>query len=101
MNDVLEKPVTGRYSARNSLRPINFYCDAREAKFVQISGDFSNWWPVPMHHRVDGWWYVQALLCHGHHQYYFVVDGTPVLDPMATGVGRNDRKEPVSLIAVS
>ncbi len=101
MNDVLEKPLAEHYSAKNSLRPINFYCDARQAKFVQIAGDFNHWCPVPMHHRVDGWWYVQVLLCHGHHQYYFVVDGAPALDPMATGVGRNDRHEPVSLIAVS
>ena len=40
-------------------------------------------------------------LHHGHHQYLFVVDGEPMLDPSADGIARNDRNEPVSLIAVS
>jgi hypothetical protein len=40
-------------------------------------------------------------LTHGHHQYLFLVDGQPVLDPKASGIARNDRNERVSLIAVS
>jgi hypothetical protein len=54
-----------------------------------------------MHRRVDGWWYSQVLLCHGHHQYRFLVDGKATLDPRAAGVGRDDSGTPVSLIAVS
>jgi len=58
-----EKTSGELYSARSSLRPINFYCDAPGAHSVQIAGDFNNWFPVPMHRRVDGWC-VQVLLCH-------------------------------------
>lgn len=54
-----------------------------------------------MRRRVDGWWHVQVFLCHGHHQYRFLVDGKPELDPTATGVDRDERGEHVSLIAVS
>ncbi len=96
-----DHPVDEFYSAHRSLRPINFYCDAPRAKSVQIAGDFNHWLPLPMHRRVDGWWCVQVLLCHGHHRYRFVVDGRPRLDPAATGVDRDDQGETVSLIAVS
>jgi hypothetical protein len=50
---------------------------------------------------VDGWWFIQVPLTHGHHQYRFVVDGKPMLDPHAAGVARNERNEEVSLVAVS
>jgi 1,4-alpha-glucan branching enzyme len=90
-----------RYSAHNSLRPISFYCAAPTAKAVHITGDFNRWTRVPMDHRADGWWYVQITLCHGHHQYRFIVDGIPVLDPTASGVGRDEHGEEVSLVAVS
>lgn len=54
-----------------------------------------------MQRRVDGWWCSQILLCHGHHQYRFLVDGKATLDPAAAGVDRDDCGMPVSLIAVS
>jgi 1,4-alpha-glucan branching enzyme len=101
MNKIQENPDSKPYSAHNSLHPVNFYCSAPRARSVQIAGDFNSWSPLPMRQREDGWWYVQLLLCHGHHRYWFLVDGTPMLDPHATGVGRNDRDERVSLIAVS
>ncbi len=101
MSTTQGKPATGPYSAHRSLRPINFYCNAPRARSVQITGDFNQWTAVPMHRRVDGWWHIQVLLCHGYHQYRFVVDEKPVLDPCATGVGRDEAGEPVSLIAVS
>jgi 1,4-alpha-glucan branching enzyme len=90
-----------RYSARNSLRPINFYCAAPGATLVQIAGDFNHWHPLAMRQREDGWWFIQVLLGHGHHEYHFIVDGRPVLDPQASGTTRDQRNEPVSLIAVS
>jgi hypothetical protein len=40
-------------------------------------------------------------LPHGYHQYVFLVDDKPVLDPKASGKARNERNEPVSLMAVS
>ncbi|HLX71122.1 MAG TPA: glycogen-binding domain-containing protein [Verrucomicrobiae bacterium] len=90
-----------RYSAHNSLRPISFYCTAPAAKSVYITGDFNHWKHVPMERRADGWWYAQITLCHGHHQYRFIVDGKPTLDPTASGVGHDEHGGEVSLVAVS
>ncbi len=89
--------------ARNMAKPINFFCFAPEAKSVLLIGDFNHWNPTanPMQRRADGWWFLQVPLTHGHHQYQFLVDGTPTLDPYATGVIRNERYAQVSLIAVS
>ncbi len=53
-----------------------------------------------MQRSVDGWWLAHVELAHGHHQYQFLVDGKPTLDPHATGVVRDERDERVSLIAV-
>ncbi len=84
-------------------KPISFFCFAPEAKSVLLIGDFNHWNPTanPMQRRPDGWWSLQVPLTHGHHQYQFLVDGTPTLDPYATGVMRNERYAQVSLIAVS
>ncbi len=54
-----------------------------------------------MQRRVDGSWFLQVQLSHGHHRYQFLVDDKPVLDPRGTGIARNERNERVSLIAVS
>jgi 1,4-alpha-glucan branching enzyme len=89
------------YSARNSLKPIHFYCNEPDARLVQLVGDFNQWTPVPMQRRPDGWWYLQVELTHGHHQYRFLVDGRSALDPQSTGVGRDGADEAVSIIAVS
>jgi hypothetical protein len=40
-------------------------------------------------------------LHHGHHQYVFIVDGQPILDPRAHGVARDPAGKKVSLLAVS
>jgi len=88
-------------SARNSLKPINFYCYGPQAKSVDLAGDFNHWIPIGMRKRPDGWWYLQAQLTHGHHLYRFLVDGTPTLDQRSTGVGRDEANEAVSIVAVS
>ena len=93
-------PAT-RYSAENTHKPVNFYCAAPCATSVELVGDFNGWHPLPMHRTIDGWWFKQIQLCHGHHQYRFLVDGRPMLDPHATGVARDERDEQVSIIAVS
>jgi hypothetical protein len=54
-----------------------------------------------MQQMPDGFWITSLELAHGHHQYLFLVDGNAVLDPRASGRARNERNEPVSLIAVS
>ena len=54
-----------------------------------------------MRRTPDGRWTASLELHHGHHKYLFLVDGTPTLDPNASGNTRNDRNEQVSLFAVS
>lgn len=101
MNTTNSNSGGGRYSAHNSHKPVNFYCAAPNAKQVAITGDFNRWHPLPMRRAIDGWWLAQVELCHGHHQYRFLVDGKPMLDPHATGIVRDEHNEQVSLIAVS
>lgn len=92
-----------RYSAKNNVKPVNFYCVAPQAKAVSLVGDFNCWrpWDNPMQRQPDGLWTAQVQLHHGYRQYLFLVDGEPTLDPHANGIGRNERGERVSLIAVS
>jgi hypothetical protein len=54
-----------------------------------------------MKRQADGSWTARVELHHGYHQYLFVVDGEPMLDPNAHGIARNAKNEQVSLIAVS
>jgi 1,4-alpha-glucan branching enzyme len=103
MNAVLERPSASAYSARNMAKPVNFYCQQPGAKSVNLSGDFNDWDPnsLPMERRVDGWWFIQVPLNHGHHPYVFLVDGAPTLDPKATGTVQVNRNTKASVIAVS
>ena len=101
MNALQNHSVQSPYSAKNSLRSINFYCAAPRAKSVELVGDFNHWRPFPMQRSVDGWWSAHVELCHGHHQYRFLVDGKPTLDSHATGIARDEHDEHVSLLAVS
>ncbi len=82
---------------------INFFCIAPAAKEVFIAGDFNEWNSTshPMRRLADGNWVVQVSLTHGHHRYWFVVDGRPTLDPRAQGISRNEKNERVSLMSVS
>jgi 1,4-alpha-glucan branching enzyme len=82
---------------------VDFFCRTPQAKCVSLIGDFNNWDPNahPMARRPDGAWYIRLELPHGHHQYLFLVDGKPTLDPNAMGKVHNERNETVSLIAIS
>lgn len=84
-------------------KPVNFFLAAPQARSASVIGDFNNWDPVahPMQRRVDGAWFAQIPLTHGHHQYQFLVDGQRLTDPQAMGLGRNEDGEKVSLVAVS
>jgi len=107
MNSTIEKPRLAlplrRYSADQTRHHVDFFCDAPQAKGVALVGDFNGWdtTATPMHRTTDGRWTVTLELHHGHHQYLFVVDGTPRLDTKAGGTARNNRNEPVSIVAVS
>ena len=95
--------ATDRYSAKRMSKPVNFVCHAPSAKRVFLTGDFNGWNPEahPMHRQPDGAWLLQVPLHHGHHQYRFLVDDKPVLDPRANGVARDRTGQRASLIAVS
>jgi 1,4-alpha-glucan branching enzyme len=92
-----------RYSASRNLHHANFFCRAPEARHVSLVGDFNHWNPTaaPMRRMPDGRWMASLELPHGYHQYLFLVDSEPLLDPNASGTARNERNEPVSLIAIS
>jgi len=84
-------------------KPITFVCLAPSAKEVYLTGQFNGWDPRahPMRRQPDGAWFVQVALHHGHHQYRFMVDGKPILDPRAHGTARDEQGGRASLIAVS
>ena len=88
---------------RRPLHLVDFFYHAPEAKSVALIGDFNGWQPNghPMTRRPDGGWSIRVELPHGHHQYLFLVDGKPTLDPNAMGKVHNERDETVSLIAIS
>jgi 1,4-alpha-glucan branching enzyme len=90
-------------ASRRPLHLVNFFCHAPQAKSVSIVGDFNGWQPNGhlMTRMPDGGWTIRLELPHGHHQYLFLVDGKPTLDPNAMGKVRNDRNDTVSLIAIS
>src|SRR5215475_9272227 len=101
MKEVLERPTTTPYSAKKMFKPANFYFAKAEARTVNLIGDFNDWNPnsLPMQRRVDGWWFIQVPLTHGHHAYLFLVDGAPTLDPQATGTVQVHRYAKASVIA--
>jgi len=101
--DFHQVELPNRYSAERTLHDVNFSCFAPSAKQVSVVGDFNYWDPDanPMHSMPDGGWVLTIPLHHGHHQYYFVIDGEPALDPRSSGTVENERGEAASLIAVS
>jgi 1,4-alpha-glucan branching enzyme len=103
MNAVLERPATNHYSAKRMVKPVNFYYTKPGARSVTLVGDFNHWDPksLPMHRRVDGWWFIQVPLTQGHHAYVFLVDGAPTLDPKSIGTVQVNRNTKASVIAVS
>ena len=101
MNLTLNHSLPGLATTGAARRPVNFFCAAPRARAVALAGDFNHWQPLPMQRSADGWWLAQVQLAHGHHQYRFLVDGQPMLDPHATGVVRDAHGERASLVAVS
>ena len=99
----LTQATGGRYSAKKMAKPINFYYHSPEARKVCIVGDFNEWksGAHPMKRQPGDFWTIQISLPHGHHRYHFLVDGSVALDPRANGEILNEKKERVSLIAVS
>ena len=92
-----------RYSAKRASHLVAFSCFAPLAKQVSLAGDFNGWNAAahPMTRMPDGGWVLTVVLHHGHHQYYFVIDRKPTLDPRSTGKVWNTQGELASLLAVS
>ncbi len=92
-----------RYGAPPNKRAVNFICNAPQAQFVAMVGDFNEWHPTshPMKQQADKAWLITVELKHGHHRYAFLVDGQLTVDPRAMGITRNDQNERVSLVPVS
>lgn len=102
MQYVSSAPPSDGFAAPKLTKPVNFICAAPSARNVHLSGDFNDWNPasLPMRRQPDGSWLIEVPLPHGHHQYRFVVDGRPVLDPKAQGLARGSKGERASLLAV-
>lgn len=81
-------------------KAVSFYCAAPRAQSVGLAGDFNHWQPQPMQPSADGWWFAMVHLGRGYHQYFYLIDGKPALDPHAAGVVRNEHNEAVSWVAV-
>ncbi len=92
-----------RYSAKNTVVPVNFSFAAPKAKQVQLIGDFNGWdhESHPMERTPDGAWFLQLSIHTGHHRYLYLVDGEPTLDPKANGITRTEEGIRVSLMMVS
>jgi 1,4-alpha-glucan branching enzyme len=92
-----------RYSAKNTIVPVNFLCIAPEAAEVVIVGDFNAWDPQVnvMRKLPDGSWQASFPIHSGHHRYQFLIDGAPHLDPRATGVVKMEDESKASLLSVS
>jgi 1,4-alpha-glucan branching enzyme len=107
MNPVVSRPTpAGPPRGQPGKRPlhlVDFFCHAPKAQNVALIGDFNEWQAAahPMTRMPDGGWVIRMELPHGHHQYQFLVDGVPTLDPNAMGKVHNERNETVSLIAIS
>jgi 1,4-alpha-glucan branching enzyme len=102
-NAIREEPAASPQSAKNMAKPVNFFYSNRSAKSVSLIGEFNHWNPLthPMRRREDGWWLVAVPLPHGHHQYLFMVDGVPTLDPQSSGTVYIKPHSKASVIAVS
>ena len=94
------QPGRGPCSVPDQIKPVNFQCSAPGAKTVQLAGNFNHWHPILMRPQEQGRWFIQIWLSPGYHQYRFLVDGKPTLDPHATGATHDEQSELVSLVAV-
>jgi len=91
------------YGSKQTLRAINFICNAPQAQSVSLVGDFNGWNPAAhrMKQMPDKAWLITVELKHGHHRYAFLIDGALTIDPRGLGITRNDKGERVSLVPVS
>jgi len=94
---------TDSLSAKQTQQHMDSFVTRRTRRAFAWLATSTGWQPSahPMQRMPDGCRLVSLEFHHGHPQYLFLVDGKPTLDPNARGGARNERGEPVSLIAVS
>jgi hypothetical protein len=82
------KPVLYRIEA-GSPPTVRFRLEAAEASAVELTGDMTDWQPVPMQ-RVDGEWVLQLSVQPGLYRFGFLVDGEWYLPEQADGRTTDD-----------
>ncbi|NIP78392.1 MAG: hypothetical protein GWM90_03990 [Gemmatimonadetes bacterium] len=78
-------PLVAVGPARDGGREVRFALSAPGAEAVAISGDFTDWEPIPMEFR-DGRWRITLVLAPGLHHFGFLVDDRWALPPDAPGI---------------
>ena len=74
-------PVSGFAAVRDSLGAVWLRVNAPRAQLVEVTGDFTNWEPVPMLPTSGGWWAVTLPITPGKYQMNLRLDGGKWLVP--------------------
>lgn len=83
---------------------VEFRFFARNARRVQVVGDFTNWLarPIEMAPGADGWWRVSAVMPAGEHRFRYLIDNSQwVTDYAAFGVAPNNFGQFDSVLVVT
>jgi hypothetical protein len=74
-------PLIGFAAVRDSLGSVTLRANAPHAQLVEVSGDFTNWEPVPLASVGGGWWAVSLPINPGKYQMNLRLDGGKWLVP--------------------
>jgi 1,4-alpha-glucan branching enzyme len=68
---------------KKATRTVTFKCDAPNAHFVAIAGDFNQWdsSATPLSHVSSETWQIKLRLTSGVHEFKYVVDGQWCCEP--------------------
>lgn len=74
--------LENRYGPRRTVGGVLFQVASKNAKGVEVAGDFNHWVPEPMVFRPgDGLWQKVIPMATGNFRYKFIVDGEWQMDP--------------------
>jgi len=77
-----DRVVENHFGPRRVLGGVLFQALSRNARWVEIAGDFNNWVPEPLARRTDeGLWQKIIPISNGKYRYKFIVDGEWQIDP--------------------
>ena len=79
----MSKSKRDKQTEQEHTKPVDFSCDAPEAKAVSVAGTFNDWQAdaLPLKRGSDGQWRATLQLPPGHHEFKFVVDGHWCCEP--------------------